>query len=529
MSDSHRPDSRAKLPSWQLGIVPVFRALNSFDLVDISLVISYPTGNDATQECKAWIAPLNEKFFKSNMRHRVLCLLTSHSKSVVIRGHPWLRISLFAVFICVSLGLLGPRTLSNASAADFLAGADFSHLKFFEDRGILYKQKGQPTDGLAILKSKGINCIRLRLFTSTSAQAQSDPYNYINNLDYTIPLALRVKAAGLQFLLDFHYSDSWADPQKQNKPAAWTNLTFIQLQQQMRDYNSNAITAFKAAGAMPDYVQIGNEITGGILWSDGHVSGNTNASWSNLGALIKSAIQGVQDASGAKPPKIMIHIDRGGDWATTQWFFDNLLNQHISFDIIGESYYPWWHGDLAALSNCLNNAAQRYRKPIVVAETAYPWTDSVPASYNPNLGLPMTAAGQVQYTLALASIVKAVPDGFGAGIFWWGTEYVHLEGYNLASFDKTSFFDSDGNALPIVSAFGQLAAPLKLQATFSNDRVSLQWPFSGAGMKLTQTSNLVPGAAWTVVTNPVQNTGTVFSIPVPLGTSSATFYRLQAN
>jgi arabinogalactan endo-1,4-beta-galactosidase len=439
------------------------------------------------------------------------------SLSVSIRVNPWL-ISLFLLALVL-----------NTSAADFLAGADFSHLKFFEDRGVVYKQAGQPMDGLAILKSNGLNCVRLRLFTSTAAQAQADPYNYINNLDYTIPLALRAKNAGLQFLLDFHYSDSWADPQKQNKPAAWTNLSFVQLQQQMRDYNSNTIAAFKAAGAMPDYVQIGNEITGGLLWPDGHVSGSSNNAWSNLGKLMKAAIQGINDAAGTNPPKIMVHIDRGGDWATTQWFFDNLLNQQVPFDLIGESYYPWWHGNLTPLSNCLNNAAQRYHKPIFVAETAYPWTNTVPTSYNPNLGIGMTPAGQVDFTVALASIVKGVPGGLGAGIFWWGTEYVHLNGYNLASFDKTSFFDFDGNALPVTTSYGLLAAPIKLQAALSNNGVSLQWPLSGAGMKLTQKTNLTPGTAWITVTNPVQSTGTSFNTTLPLGTSPASFYRLQGN
>src|SRR5437899_6096089 len=124
------------------------------------------------------------------------------SSSVSIRVHPW-SISFF-LLACVL----------TTSAADFVAGADFSHLKFFEDRGIVYKQGGQALDGLAILKTNGVNCVRLRLFTSTAAQAQADPYDYINNLDYTIPLAVRAKNAGLQFLLDFHYSDSWADPQK---------------------------------------------------------------------------------------------------------------------------------------------------------------------------------------------------------------------------------------------------------------------------------------------------------------------------
>lgn len=425
------------------------------------------------------------------------------------------------------LVLLGAT--ANLVAGDFLAGADFSHLRFFEDRGVAYNNGGQPQDGFAILKSNGVNCVRLRLFTSTAVQAQADPYDYINNLDYTLPLAMRAKNAGLQLLLDFHYSDSWADPQKQNKPAAWTNFTFTQLEQQLRVYNSNTIAAFKTAGIMPEYVQIGNEITGGILWPDGHVTGSSNNAWSNLGRLLKAAINGINDAAGTNSPKIMIHIDRGGDWATTKWFFDNIQNQQVPFDLIGESYYPWWHGDLTALSNCLNNAAQRYHKPVIVAETAYPWTNSVPASYNPNLGIPMTVSGQVDYTIALASIVKGVSGGLGTGIFWWGTEYVHLDGYNLASFDKTSFFDFSGNTLPVTSTFGQLSAPIKLQAALSDNRLSLQWPLSGVGMKLTQTSNLVPGTYWTTVTNPVQSTGAVFNTTVPLGTSSASFYRLQSN
>lgn len=114
--------------------------------------------------------------------------------------------------------------------------------------------------------------MRLRLFTSSPAQAQADLYNYTNNLDYTLPLALRVKNAGLQFMLDFHYSDTWADPGHQAKPAAWANLTFSQLVAQLRQYSSNCVATFKAAGVTPDYVQVGNEITSGLLWPDGQVA-----------------------------------------------------------------------------------------------------------------------------------------------------------------------------------------------------------------------------------------------------------------
>jgi arabinogalactan endo-1,4-beta-galactosidase len=152
-------------------------------------------------------------------------------------------------------------------AADFIAGVDFSHLGFFETRGIRYQESGQPRDALSLLRSRGIQCVRLRLFTSNAAQAQADPYNYLNNLDYTLPLALRVKNSGLQLMLDFHYSDTWADPGHQAKPAAWTNLPFTELVSALRAYNSNCIAVLKAAGAMPDFVQVGNEITSGMLWA----------------------------------------------------------------------------------------------------------------------------------------------------------------------------------------------------------------------------------------------------------------------
>jgi arabinogalactan endo-1,4-beta-galactosidase len=267
---------------------------------------------------------------------------------------------------------------STPCAGDFIAGADVSFLPFFEARGITYKAGGQAGDGLQILKSRGVTCVRLRLFTSSAAQALADPYNYANNLSYNLPLAVRAKSAGLQLLLDFHYSDTWADPGHQAKPAAWANLTFVQLVSQVRDYNSNCIAAFRAAKAMPDYVQIGNEISSGILWPDGAIGGanDTAPQWLKLSQLLHAAVQGIYDAAGPQRPKIVVHIDRGGDWASTQWFFDHLLQQAVPFDIIGQSYYPFWHGPLSSLANCLTNAANRYHKPIIIAETAFPWTNT---------------------------------------------------------------------------------------------------------------------------------------------------------
>ena len=438
----------------------------------------------------------------------------------------------FAYLILIAAMAFAPQVL--LAQGSFIAGADMSFLAYYESSlGIVYKDNGVTEDALQILKNRGINCIRLRLYTSSPAQAQADPYDYINNTNYTIPLAVRVKNAGLKFCLDFHYSDTWADAGHQAMPAAWFNLNFSQTVQQMYTYNSNTIAAFAAAGAMPDYVQVGNEITQGMLYTNsagatiGMVSGSYNTSWNQLGQLMKAAVQGIQDAAnaaGEPMPKIIVHIDRGGDWSTTEWFFDNLTYQGVPFDIIGESYYPFYHGPLTNAATCLDNAAQRYSKPIFIAETDFPWGNST------NIyGIPASTNGQVQYIVALAQVVKSVPNNLGAGIFWWGTEY-QVPGANTAGFGYRSFFGSDANVLPAADAWGQTAAPIDLNAGLTPPAgLLLQWPLSGAGMSLMTTTSLVPPAVWFPVTNPIQNTGTVFNVTLPLDSTQSRFYRLQSN
>lgn len=421
----------------------------------------------------------------------------------------------------LALLLAGP-----AGAGDFIAGVDASHLRFFEDRGVVYREAGQVQDALGILQRRGVTCVRLRLFTSSAAQAQSDPYNRINNLDYTVALAARVKQAGLQFLLDFHYSDTWADPGKQAKPAAWTNLSFAGLEQQMAEYNSNCIASFKSAGAMPDYVQVGNEITSGLLWPDGRVGGayENATQWSQLGRLIKAAIRGIRDAAGPQPPRIMIHLDRGGDWVATQWYLDNLLKQAVEFDLLGQSYYPFWHGSLSALRDCLNRTADRYGKPVIVAETAFPWTNSVAV-----VGFPATPEGQSGFVLELAKIVKAVPQGRGLGVLWWGAEYQRLNGVGTAGFENRSLFNAAGEVLPAADALGQSAAPLVLRTERSGTNLTLNWPLSGAGWALVMSTNLTPPVLWLPSTNPIQATGTNFVTTRPMGDEPDCFFRLQSD
>lgn len=360
---------------------------------------------------------------------------------------------------CVAILILASVCFGSMGADNpFLAGADFSDLAFFVSRGVAYKDGGKAMDGFHILKNHGFNCIRLRLWTSSASQAAANPYNYGNNLAYTVPLAVRVKKAGLLFSLDFHYSDTWADPGKQFTPAAWTNLDFTQLVAEMRRYDSNTIATFAAAGAMPDFVQVGNEITGGMLWPLGRVSGHGGGSWTNLAQLMKAATQGIQEgatAAGAKMPKIIVHIDRGADWNTTEWFFDNLNAQKVPYDIIGESYYPFFHGPLTNLSICLSNAAVRFHKPVIVAEVAFPWTNLATRWTNKLYGFDPTVSGQVEFMSAVRKVVDSVPDHLGAGIFYWGAEYQPIRGGGGGGFSTASLFDFQGNLLPAADVLGK--------------------------------------------------------------------------
>ena len=411
-------------------------------------------------------------------------------------------------------------------AQEFIAGTDVSHLKFFEDRGTVYRVGGAAQNALTILTNRGINCARLRLFTSSAAQAQADPFNYTNNLEYVMPLAVRVKNSGMKLLLDFHFSDTWADPGHQAKPAAWTNLTYAQLQTQLRSYCSNSIATLGASNAWPDFVQIGNETPSGFLWTDGQVGGayENATQWSQLGTLMKAAIQGVKDSAGTNAPKFIVHLDRGGDWATTQWFFDHLNAQGVPYDIIGQSYYPFWHGSLDDLKNCLTNTAARYNKPILIAETGFPFRNSTNL-----LGFTATTNGQVDFTVALAQVVKSLPGGKGLGIVWWAAEYQSLSGYSLGGWNDRSLCGSGGNVRPAASALGQSAAPVVISSNKTNGALLLTWPLSGAGMSLMTTTNLSPPLNWQTATNPIQSTGLTFRVTVPVGDETGRWFRLKAN
>lgn len=339
------------------------------------------------------------------------------------------------------------------SQASFIVGGDLSMLHQIEANGGVFRDDGIAADALEIFKDHGFNWIRLKIWHS--------PVAPFNDLDGVRRVAMRAKAKGFKFLLNFHYSDTWADPGKQNKPGAWDGLAFDDLVDSLYQYTFAVVKALKDSGAMPDMVQIGNEINCGMLWPDGNVCGgnNTPAHWSQLGRLIDAGIRGVKDnLAPSDTVEILVHHSEGGNNAYVSWFFDNLLEEGVAIDIIGVSFYPKWHGTLQDLEANLQALAGRYMQDIIVAETGYPWTteayDGTGNLFGPNdlhPGYPASVSGQCTFLRDLRSIVAEVPDGRGKGIFYWEPDWISTATFN-SPWENVALFDFEGNALLSIDA-----------------------------------------------------------------------------
>ena len=289
----------------------------------------------------------------------------------------------------------------------YYLGADISWVPEEEASGKHYSDGGVQKDIFQILKDHKINFIRLRIFNNPTASGGYSSQGFCD-LAHVKAMALRAKNAGMKFLLDFHYSDNWADPGKQNKPAAWKNMTFAQETQALHDYTLDVVTQLKNQGTMPDMVQVGNEITNGMLWPDGGSSSGAN--YDNLATLVKAGIAAVKEVD----PSILVmeHIDRGGDNAGARAWLDAMFARGVTFDIIGLSYYPQYQGTLAQLTSNVNDLASRYGKPIVAAEYS-------------------------QSKREVNDAIHALPNGLGKGTFIWEpTSY------------GEPFFNSSGATIP---------------------------------------------------------------------------------
>jgi beta-galactosidase len=242
-----------------------------------------------------------------------------------------------------------------------MLGADISFLPELEARGIKFSEKGTPVDAIESLKQHGFNYVRLRIFNNPARDSGYSPQKGFCDLAHTKAMAKRVKAAGMKILLDFHYSDYWADPGKQYKPAAWRGLGFTELKKAMYDYTRQVIQELKDQGTTPDMVQIGNEINHGIIWPEGKVS--------NLDQLAQLLNAGTAAVKAVDPNIVMmLHVALGGQNHESVFFIDNMLARGVHFDVIGESYYPKWHGTLEDLEHNLNDLVRRYQRDVIVVE-----------------------------------------------------------------------------------------------------------------------------------------------------------------
>jgi arabinogalactan endo-1,4-beta-galactosidase len=335
-----------------------------------------------------------------------------------------------------------------------LAGADVSALERVEQAGAVFRDAGPPGDPLAILQAHGANLFRLRLFVNPNGTEVQ-----VNDLDYTIRMATRIKAAGAKLLLDLHYSDTWADPGHQTIPAAWSALDFDALEQQVESYSGDVIAALKGAGVLPDIVQVGNEIDAGLLWPEGRVGGvyDTPQQWEKLGRLLKAGIHGIRGALGPSDSMvIMLHYSQGGSTDGTRWFVDHLQAQGVPFDMLGLSYYPWWHGTISELQANLNATALRYDLDLMVVETSYPWRSGgweglgVDSSA---MAWPISAQGQSVFLRDLITAVRNTQQHHGTGVVWWYPESVQVAGLFIYGGGSLALFDASGNVLPAASLF----------------------------------------------------------------------------
>ena len=331
--------------------------------------------------------------------------------------------------------------------------------------GNTFSDRGRAALPEQILADHGANFVRLRLWV--------DPPGGYSNLDSVLRMARRAHAAGMRILLDFHYSDFWADPATQNTPVAWQGQDLTTLAQTVRSYTRDVLASLVAQGTPAEMVQIGNEIRNGMLWPLGWADAWSGDGWANLGTLLRAGVAGAIDAPG-RTPRIVIHFDQGGDNAFSRVFFDRVVEQGVRFDAIGLSYYPFWHGTISQLRTNIDDLAVRYDRDVMIVETQYGWTlDNGDTLGNflwePSqivAGYPVSPGGQLAFVSDLVSALAAVPGGHGAGIFYWQPEWIPGVGWTPGAGtpnDNLTMFDFAGRAMPAV----QLTDPLRACREFA--------------------------------------------------------------
>ena len=330
------------------------------------------------------------------------------------------------------------------AGAQKYVGGDMSMVPQYEAANVVYKDAANQriTDLLQYVRQEaGFNIIRLRLFVNPSGET-----GVVQDLAYVKALGKRVKDAGMALLLDFHYSDTWADPDDQWTPAAWQSLSDEQLYQKIYDYTKDCLQQMVAAGAQPDFIQTGNEISYGMCWGkkgSGSIKKCTTGSdnnWPRFRQLLSQAGKACREV--CPEAKIIIHTERTGNWSTTKGIYDRLSS--VDYDIIGLSYYPEWHNTVSTLVSVINSCKSTYpTKQVMVVETGY-YNNWYPenATYNFTSTYPASADGQKKFLDDLVAKTKNLTNLVGL-LYWFPEEnpynnHVYEPWYNHGLFNPNS-------------------------------------------------------------------------------------------
>lgn len=360
-----------------------------------------------------------------------------------------------------------------------IKGMDLSELAEVEACGGEFFDGGVKKDGMAILAEYGMNLVRLRLWNDPYSK-DGEPYGAGGcDLPCVMGLARRAKNLGVDWMLDFHYSDCWADPKKQRLPKAWEGKSAEELEQAVFDYSFSVVTVLRESGLLPEIVSVGNEVSNGLLWPFGKLP-----DYREMARLVSAGIKGVHKAVPGLP--VMIHLDNGGDnQMYRNWFDAYLAAGGEDFSYIGLSYYPFWSGTVEELSRNMEDLALRYRKDLIIAEVSSGFTledykeyEKLPETLRKGMATkpetvkkvpyPMTKEGQAQFMEDVMKALCRVPENRGKGFIYWGAAWIPVPGSQWATraaieymkekgpggneWANQALFDYDGNALPSLAA-----------------------------------------------------------------------------
>ena len=343
--------------------------------------------------------------------------------------------------------------------AQRLLGGDISVLPNYEKDGTVYRDSsGRKVQFMDFVKTEGgWNAIRVRLFVNPeNAPESAKKEGVCQDINYIIPLCKQVKAAGMKLMLDFHYSDTWADPAKQYTPKVWERAGRQALADSVYAFTRRSLLRLKGEGIQPDLIQVGNEITFGMLWPTGRVNPLKDEGWDTLAQFIASGTKACREI--CPKAKIIIHTEHAQDWASTYGYYDKLRHRHADYDIIGLSYYPMWHGTISHLNVVLDSLESNFPdKEIMIVETAAyyshendPW--ATPNQYSEFF--PISRQGQSEFTLELVSMLNYHPRV--TGLFWWFPEENQSAQPQANNFLNRGLFDNhSGRALPAFYEFAK--------------------------------------------------------------------------